>query len=143
MGKHLATVYSPLTNIDDFWSTTNPYRLTKRARWPIVRRMPTTKKRNAPRRKAPKVAGPPLVFRSLADVPLICTIHDVCAIYRRSRTSVLRDIRNKVFTPVPFAERPYYWNKGDIERDLQLKSAAAQERMRLTTQRTHAAAATT
>jgi hypothetical protein len=70
------------------------------------------------------------VVRSLDDVPLVCTIDDVCAIYQRARSTVLRDVRNNTFTPAPFAERPYYWHKEAIAEDLRHKSAAAQERAR-------------
>lgn len=94
--------------------------------------MATAPKSRTParRRRATKAAQPKHTRReratiySVEDLPITLLIDDVCEVYVRARSTVLRDVRAGLFEPPPFDSHPYRWRKEDIVRDLERKAAA-------------------
>jgi hypothetical protein len=66
------------------------------------------------------------LFRSLDELPVTLVVDDIISVYRRSRTTILREVRAGIFQPPPFDARPYRWRKEDVLRDLDQKAAAAE-----------------
>jgi hypothetical protein len=103
--------------------------------------MPAKSDTHAPRRTSAEVTAPrrrngEAQFRTLDDLPVTLTLYDVCAVYRRARSTILRDVRLGLFLPAPFDKRPYRWRKEDVEADLAQKAAAARERVEATLMKT-------
>jgi len=59
------------------------------------------------------MSTPITTFESL---PFVLTLDDVVTIYRRGKSTILRDLKNKKFQPPPFEGPPYRWLRTDVQR---------------------------
>jgi hypothetical protein len=57
--------------------------------------------------------------RTVATIPVLLTLRDISAIYRRSVSTIRRELQAGTFRPVPWDKYPYRWNPADVERDLE------------------------
>jgi len=64
------------------------------------------------------VRGPVL---DLMQLPVICRIAEVAAVYRVAAVTIRRGLQNNEFRPIPFEKYPYRWRREDIIRDLQTR----------------------
>src|SRR5262245_42551353 len=87
----------------------------------------TTPKRTARRRGTGDV-----VCGSGVELPITLTVLDVCDVYDRARSTVMRDVTRGIFLPAPYDTRPYRWRKEDVVNDLAQKAAAARQRVEAT-----------
>lgn len=63
-----------------------------------------------------------VIITDLSKLPIVLTLDEVAAIYRRSKSTIRRDLQARIFRPAPFGRLPYRWLRDDIERDLKRKS---------------------
>ena len=67
------------------------------------------------RRRHPSIARP---YTNLDDVPLVLRVPEMVRLYRKSGTTIRRQIRNGTFRPRPDGTNPYTWKKSTVLRDL-------------------------
>jgi hypothetical protein len=59
----------------------------------------------------------------LSQLPLVLTIDEMAAIYRRAKSTIRRSIQQGRFQPAPYDGPPYRWLRAHIESDLQRRAA--------------------
>jgi hypothetical protein len=99
--------------------------------------MSTTHRRKAHLNHAAAARRRNATISTLDTVPVTLRLDEVCSIYRRARSTVLRDVRAGVFEPPPFDVRPYRWRKRDVEAHLERKAEAAQKRVKAVMKAAH------
>ena len=57
--------------------------------------------------------------RLVATIPVLLTLKDISAIYRKSVPTIRRELQAGTFRPVPWDNYPYRWLPADVERDLE------------------------
>lgn len=57
--------------------------------------------------------------RMVATIPVLLTLKDISAIYRKSIPTIRRELQAGTFRPVPWDNYPYRWLPADVERDLE------------------------
>jgi hypothetical protein len=84
---------------------------------------PTTERKKSTTRKRDSKAV--AAVTDLSALPVVLTIADILAIYRRGESTVRRELQAGTFRPKPFDKLPYRWLRADIERDLERRSVLA------------------
>ena len=61
---------------------------------------------------------PALTPEAFAALPMILTLADIAGIYRKSPSTIRRDLQRGTFRPAVWDRYPYRWLKSDVETDL-------------------------
>ena len=62
------------------------------------------------------------IVTDLSKLPVVLTLDEVAAVYRRAKSTIRRALQANTFRPAPTWRLPYRWLRDDIERDLKRKS---------------------
>ena len=55
----------------------------------------------------------------LSQLPLVLTIDEMAAVYRRTKGTIRRSIQQGTFRPAPYDGPPYRWLRAQVEHDVQ------------------------
>ena len=58
----------------------------------------------------------------LSQLPLVLTIDEMAAVYRRTKGTIRRSIQQGTFRPAPYDGPPYRWLRAHVEHDLQRRA---------------------
>ena len=64
----------------------------------------------------------------LSQLPLVLTIDEMAAIYRRTKGTIRRRIQQGKFRVAPYEGPPYLWLRVDVEHDLARRRPAPPRR---------------
>lgn len=57
--------------------------------------------------------------RMVATIPVLLTLKDISAIYRKSAKTIRNQLQAGTFRPVPWDNYPYRWLPTDVEKDFE------------------------